>query len=25
SCGNLLSEIRLGQRTTVFCSICQTR
>ena len=25
SCGNLLSEIRLGQRTTVFCGICQTR
>ncbi|MDR6965665.1 bifunctional DNA-formamidopyrimidine glycosylase/DNA-(apurinic or apyrimidinic site) lyase [Shewanella putrefaciens] len=25
NCGNLLSEIRLGQRTTVFCSICQTR
>ncbi len=24
-CGNLLSEIKLGQRTTVFCGICQTR
>jgi formamidopyrimidine-DNA glycosylase len=24
-CGNLLSEIRLGQRTTVFCGICQTK
>lgn len=24
-CGNILSEIRLGQRTTVFCGICQTR
>lgn len=24
-CGNLLSEIRLGQRTTVFCGICQRR
>ncbi|MBE8167967.1 MAG: bifunctional DNA-formamidopyrimidine glycosylase/DNA-(apurinic or apyrimidinic site) lyase [Shewanella sp.] len=22
-CGNLLSEIKLGQRTTVFCGICQ--
>ncbi|QSX30206.1 bifunctional DNA-formamidopyrimidine glycosylase/DNA-(apurinic or apyrimidinic site) lyase [Shewanella cyperi] len=25
ACGNLLSEIRLGQRTTVFCGICQPR
>jgi len=24
-CGNLLSEIKLGQRTTVFCGICQTK
>ncbi|UJF22348.1 bifunctional DNA-formamidopyrimidine glycosylase/DNA-(apurinic or apyrimidinic site) lyase [Shewanella sp. OMA3-2] len=24
-CGNLLSEIKLGQRTTVFCGVCQTR
>lgn len=24
-CGNLLSEIKLGQRATVFCSICQTK
>ncbi|QYK05391.1 bifunctional DNA-formamidopyrimidine glycosylase/DNA-(apurinic or apyrimidinic site) lyase [Shewanella zhangzhouensis] len=24
-CGHLLSEIRLGQRTTVFCSLCQTK
>ncbi|WOT05340.1 bifunctional DNA-formamidopyrimidine glycosylase/DNA-(apurinic or apyrimidinic site) lyase [Shewanella youngdeokensis] len=24
-CGQLLSEIRLGQRATVFCSICQPR
>ncbi|QYJ86075.1 bifunctional DNA-formamidopyrimidine glycosylase/DNA-(apurinic or apyrimidinic site) lyase [Shewanella mesophila] len=24
-CGNLLSEIKLGQRTTVFCGLCQTR
>lgn len=24
-CGNLLSEIKLGQRATVFCGICQTR
>ncbi|MCL1142761.1 bifunctional DNA-formamidopyrimidine glycosylase/DNA-(apurinic or apyrimidinic site) lyase [Shewanella gaetbuli] len=24
-CGNLLSEIKLGQRTTVFCGICQSR
>ena len=24
-CGQLLSEIRLGQRATVFCSICQQR
>lgn len=24
-CGQLLSEIKLGQRTTVFCSICQPR
>ncbi|MBR9728633.1 bifunctional DNA-formamidopyrimidine glycosylase/DNA-(apurinic or apyrimidinic site) lyase [Shewanella intestini] len=24
-CGNLLSEIKLGQRTTVFCGRCQTR
>lgn len=24
-CGNLLSEIKLGQRTTVFCGICQQR
>lgn len=24
-CGNLLSEIRLGQRTTVFCGLCQTK
>lgn len=23
-CGHLLSEIRLGQRATVFCSLCQT-
>ena len=25
ACGHLLSEIRLGQRTTVFCGICQQR
>lgn len=24
-CGNLLSEIKLGQRATVFCGLCQTR
>jgi len=24
-CGQLLSEIRLGQRATVFCSVCQPR
>ncbi|MGG7094449.1 bifunctional DNA-formamidopyrimidine glycosylase/DNA-(apurinic or apyrimidinic site) lyase [Shewanella indica] len=24
-CGHMLSEIRLGQRSTVFCSLCQTR
>lgn len=24
-CGNLLSEIKLGQRTTVFCGLCQQR
>lgn len=24
-CGNLLSEIKLGQRATVFCGICQTK
>ncbi|MCL1067301.1 bifunctional DNA-formamidopyrimidine glycosylase/DNA-(apurinic or apyrimidinic site) lyase [Shewanella olleyana] len=24
ACGNLLSEIKLGQRTTVFCGLCQT-
>lgn len=24
-CGNLLSEIRLGQRTTVFCGLCQAK
>ena len=23
-CGHLLSEIKLGQRTTVFCSLCQS-
>ncbi|QIR15951.1 bifunctional DNA-formamidopyrimidine glycosylase/DNA-(apurinic or apyrimidinic site) lyase [Shewanella aestuarii] len=25
ACGNLLSEIKLGQRTTVFCGLCQQR
>lgn len=25
TCGNLLSEIKLGQRATVFCSLCQTK
>ncbi|WP_434927779.1 bifunctional DNA-formamidopyrimidine glycosylase/DNA-(apurinic or apyrimidinic site) lyase [Shewanella sp. HL-SH2] len=25
ACGNLLSEIKLGQRTTVFCGVCQKR
>ncbi|MCG9697967.1 bifunctional DNA-formamidopyrimidine glycosylase/DNA-(apurinic or apyrimidinic site) lyase [Shewanella sp. Isolate11] len=24
-CGHLLSEIKLGQRATVFCSLCQTK
>jgi formamidopyrimidine-DNA glycosylase len=24
-CGNLLSEIKLGQRATVFCGLCQTK
>ncbi|QBF83159.1 bifunctional DNA-formamidopyrimidine glycosylase/DNA-(apurinic or apyrimidinic site) lyase [Shewanella maritima] len=25
SCGNLLSEIKLGQRATVFCGLCQSK
>ncbi|WP_076413194.1 bifunctional DNA-formamidopyrimidine glycosylase/DNA-(apurinic or apyrimidinic site) lyase [Shewanella sp. UCD-KL12] len=25
ACGNLLSEIKLGQRATVFCGLCQAR